>query len=49
MCEVLFEQLLVRHDRDLESNMNARICVKTRNRDPESGFEVSIRHSDART
>ena len=27
-----------RHDRDLESNMNASICVKTRNRDLESGW-----------
>ena len=40
--ELVFEQLLVcrtRHDRDPEGNVNARICVKIRNRDLESGLK----------
>ena len=40
--ELVFEQLLVcrtRHDRDPEGNVSARICVKIRNRDLESGMK----------
>ena len=40
--ELFFAQLLecrTRYDRDLESNMNAWICVKTRNRDLGSGLK----------